>query len=674
MAVLLQLAARPGQVITRNELLEAVWRGTIVQEDALTQAVSQLRRLLDDDPRAPTIIETIPKQGYRLIASVVTPGAEVREAPHQPVAAAPRRHRLPRRWALGAVLAAGMVVTAVVLLRGGPRAGAPEDTATGWQELPLTALPGDEAYPAVSPDGTMVAFAGRPMGADDFRLQLLRRSNGEVIALTGEPGDETSPAWSPEGERLAFARQDADGRRVCVVAVIGGPVRELGPAHWLLGGLDWTADGGAIVYSAKDRQDAPMRLLRLQVADGRLDTLTAPEPLARGDTYPRFSPDGALLAFVRSDRGSSRDVFVMSADGGPARRLTHGFTTCGGLDWAPDGQALVLSATLRGPYELWRVPTDGAPATLLPARSHRALHPACGAGAGPLVFVDSVLDTDLEIRTIDGDGDKETQAVAQSTRLDFGGRFSPDGRTVLFISERGGSRELWLLDRGNGTVKQLTSIAGDALSKPRWSPDGRRVAVNVSRGGWLQIVVIDVASSLQRQVTPEGGHHRLGHWSADGTSIFYSRERGTEWQIGKVRLDGTGAGDVASPGCLTLNEQPNGALTYFKEAEPGIFRQQAGAPEELLAMPDDSVDLDNLEVAANGYWFAHTEGEHAWLAFHDFTTGRVRNVSRLPESATGEFHVSHDGREYLCVTVARSGSDLAIVPDPAFLTAPDDRP
>lgn len=671
MAVLLQLAAQPGRVITRTELLDAVWGATIVQEDALTQAVSQLRRLLDDDPRRPAFIETIPKQGYRLIAAVRT-ADEAGTAILSRGSAA--RRGSARRWLIAAALVAAVVVAAATI----PRSRSPGlDAASApaaWDERPLTTLPGEEAYPAVSPDGGLVAFSWRPEGSPAFRLQLLRRQDGAVTSLTDGPDNDTSAAWAPDGERLAFARESGDGSRVCVVAAIGGSVREPGPVHWLLGGLDWAPDGASIIYSAKDMQDAPMRLLRLHLADGRLDTLTTPEPLARGDTYPRFSPDGARLAFLRSDHGSSRDVFVMPAAGGALRKLTRGLTTCGGLDWAPDGGSLIVSATWRGPYELWRVPTDGGKATLLPARSHRPLHPACGPDAGPLVFVDSVLDTDLEILPLDHPGTPRT--VAPSTRLDLGGNFSPDGATVLFISERSGARELWLLDLATGRVRQLAAIAGDALRKALWSPDGRRVAVNVARDGWLQVVVVDVASGLQRQATPAGGHHRLGHWSVDGSGLYYSRERGSQWQIARVGLDGNGAVDAAAPGCLSLHEAADGALTYFKETEPGLFRMRAGDQgEERLALLDDAASLDNLEVTDTGLWFVRAAGDSAWLSFRDFATGAIRDAALLPEAATGEFDVAPDGRSFLCSVVARSGADLAVVPTsaiaPASLTAPD---
>ena len=70
MAVLVYLADRPGQVVSRDALLSAVWPGVIVGDDALTQVVVKLRKALGDAPDAPAYIQTIAKGGYRLVAPV----------------------------------------------------------------------------------------------------------------------------------------------------------------------------------------------------------------------------------------------------------------------------------------------------------------------------------------------------------------------------------------------------------------------------------------------------------------------------------------------------------------------------------------------------------------------------------------------------------------------------
>jgi len=70
MAVLVCLAAEPGTVVVKEQLFKTVWAETYVSEHVLARAISVLRKIFDDSPRSPRVIETIPKVGYRLIASI----------------------------------------------------------------------------------------------------------------------------------------------------------------------------------------------------------------------------------------------------------------------------------------------------------------------------------------------------------------------------------------------------------------------------------------------------------------------------------------------------------------------------------------------------------------------------------------------------------------------------
>ena len=96
MELLVALASRPGEVVSREELLSTVWPGVVVGDEALSQAVTKLRRALGDDARVPTYIETISKRGYRLIA-------EVEPLDGVPVVEAPASRRVPSQFSLRAV-------------------------------------------------------------------------------------------------------------------------------------------------------------------------------------------------------------------------------------------------------------------------------------------------------------------------------------------------------------------------------------------------------------------------------------------------------------------------------------------------------------------------------------------------------------------------------------------
>lgn len=116
MDLLFVLAANAGQVVAREDLMQALWPGVVVGDDSLARTVSKLRQALGDDARSPSHVQTIAKRGYRLIGDLQTD-------PAPPAAAA-----LPRAWlAVVAVLFVVAISLGIVLLRddGEPVGAAP---------------------------------------------------------------------------------------------------------------------------------------------------------------------------------------------------------------------------------------------------------------------------------------------------------------------------------------------------------------------------------------------------------------------------------------------------------------------------------------------------------------------------------------------------------------------
>ncbi|HEU4781620.1 MAG TPA: winged helix-turn-helix domain-containing protein [Steroidobacteraceae bacterium] len=143
MRVLAHLSERQGQVVSADELLDAVWPGLVVGQNSVYQAIAQLRRVFGDDSESPTYIATVPRKGYRLIAVVSSA-----ENPVQPMAASSpqdslpplvdrRRKRPQRLWPMGFALAG--ILAALFWFARAPDAHAPSGGAT-VAVLPFTDL------------------------------------------------------------------------------------------------------------------------------------------------------------------------------------------------------------------------------------------------------------------------------------------------------------------------------------------------------------------------------------------------------------------------------------------------------------------------------------------------------------------------------------------------------
>lgn len=170
MDLLVYLAGRPGRVLSREELEQAIWAGTVVGYDALTSAIIKLRKAFDDDSRHPWLIETVPKRGYRLIAPVTedvtatspeptaeadaaaSPALETQAVTPAPPATKPQSAgRSWRRLALAAlvvVVLASLVVLWFALDRTPPDTdpGAVPTPSTSIAVLPFANLSGDPDF------------------------------------------------------------------------------------------------------------------------------------------------------------------------------------------------------------------------------------------------------------------------------------------------------------------------------------------------------------------------------------------------------------------------------------------------------------------------------------------------------------------------------------------------
>ena len=243
--ILEMLLKRPGELVTREELQQALWPSDthVDFERGVNAAVNRLREALTDSADSPHLIETLPRRGYRFIGTVdqaqvpATAGTPLTPTILENVAvAAPGRvppgqeNRLARSritaFKIMAVVFAAVVILVVAVLYRRPL----QDTLP-VTPLPFTALQGLEVNPTFSPDGTQIAFGwnGGPAGEGlGFDLYVKVVGSEELLRLTRHPSRVISPAWSPDGTQIAFHRIDAGGLAgIYLIPVLGGSERRL---------------------------------------------------------------------------------------------------------------------------------------------------------------------------------------------------------------------------------------------------------------------------------------------------------------------------------------------------------------------------------------------------------------------------------------------------------------
>src|SRR5262249_24588031 len=295
-------------------------------------AIAELRRVFDDSASAPRVIETIRKSGYRLLVSPRP--AEETVPPQEMAGGLERRRPIPRIWAaIAAAVVAAMVGWSLMLRSDKARPGGPP-----MRIRPLTSLPGNQRDPAISPDGTRVAFVWNGGSGEAYSLYVQLVDSESPLRLTSEPGvEDRVPAWSPDGQKLAFTRSTRDGCGILVVPSLGGAERSVGPC----GDRDyrriaWSPDGAWLALARRD-EFSRLRIELMGPETGQRRVVTRPPEGILGDSSPAFSPDGKKLVFARNITEGVSDVFTIGVDGAGERRLTFDNRDTMGMGWSAGG-------------------------------------------------------------------------------------------------------------------------------------------------------------------------------------------------------------------------------------------------------------------------------------------------------------------------------------------------
>jgi Tol biopolymer transport system component/DNA-binding winged helix-turn-helix (wHTH) protein len=600
--ILLLLVENAGKVLHKDDIISNIWQNQVVEESNLTQHVYVLRRLIEDDPRTPKYILTIPGEGYqfhplvKVTSGIPTPidsEVETHQVTQDDITpelssdqSAAIETRLPgfngalerlKGWSLlisplkvGALSVGILALVAVLVLLVSRRNE--KKQAINPVISPLLTIPGIKSSLTYSADGKFLAFISDAENANSPDVYVKIASSGDPVRITNSVAGEFFVAWSPDGRELAFLRwspERPEAYQLIVAPALGGMEREVAQVE---GGLSWSPDGRYFAVTNSDQPDSATGIFLLSVDGQSRQALSVPENRRLFDSTPRFSPDGTKVAFVRWVNSTSGDLHIVNVSNRETRQITFDQRRINDLQWSPDGRLLFFTSNRNGNQRLWQIAADGGNPELVntvPVDILNFTISPLNNGRQYLAYSQKINDTTTEVYQLGISNNNATGSgstsicTINSSRTDDSPRWSPNGQQIAFISNRSGFDEIWIASSNCTQPTQLTSLKTNDVGSPRWSPDGRMITFDQVLQGQAEIMRVEVSTGKILRMTADMGDDLLPAWSADGQWLYFTSDRSGRSQIWRMASEGGSTTQITQNGGFEPVESPDGKTLYY---------------------------------------------------------------------------------------------------------------
>lgn len=623
----------PDSIVSKDQLIEQVWLGRVVNDNTVSKLVTKLRKAFGDDAKQPKFIATFPKKGYKFIASVtplpeqeaiaVASNGQNIDVSVVSDATAPNPQQLEKDQAPDRTkpLWPGFVVILLILLvMWGLQPSEPKTVVATYAKA-LTTDAGDELFPAVSPDGTTVAY----MLAEDRKMRLMLKDmqSAQTIEIKHE-GLGSGPAdWSQDGQWLVYLSADPQRCQYYLRPIKGMTLGEPKLIHncpaGSFGKIIFTHDDHRFVFSQTEGGGAPYELYELNLKTDKVTRLNQPEPYLGGNSQFDLHPQHNKLLISSPNKELWEGFYSLDLDSGQLQLLFEqdAYICCG--IFGHDGNSVVLMGKYPA-FELLSYDMQGNNPTVIYSGSRKIRWPARHSNGRDYLF--SSGEDNYNISHLDLQSNKLT-VVANGSVDEWLATFSPDSKRVAYVSVTTGTEEIWLSDNQGQQHTKLTRF-GDSRHYLDlvWSPDGSSLAAVALN----ELHLIDVSTGDFRRLKIPQSQIR-GVSFKDQSTLAFSIQRNNQWQLSWYELQ---------TDTLVPQDSRWQFVQYHADSENSLWLDR----QNRLYYGNSAKEVTQSSVPAerllDGRQFNLKKRGHQWFWFEREAGGKIKRFDQASDETTGQ--------------------------------------
>ena len=620
------------RIISRDQLIDEVWHGRLITDNAVSKVVTKLRKLLGDNAKKPQFIATFPKKGYKFIACVsevvdlesVDEDGKTDESPSN-VLNVRTSVVPPQKKRFGWLLPISAIVILVLLIR----AFLAEESTPSMGVKALTRAAGMEWQPRVSPDGKYLSYI--EVRDKKIRLWIGDLSDGQSVEVNH--GDENEIVvgpgkWNRDGSKFVYLVATSSTCQYFIRTIYGLTLGKPKLIHNCPAGsrgkIEFSHDDDKLIYAESAGGQAPYSLYEMTLSTGKKRRINQPELILGGNISFDLHPFENKLLISSPDEQLWEGFYSLDLDNDELSLLfkQDAFICCG--IWDHTGQRIVLLGE-HPAVQLVSYDLDGRDRKVVYSGSQRLSPPERHSNGNDYVFPAGRGNLDAYYYAF---STQTTKTIANSSVDDRLATIAPNGEQIAFVGLSSGNEEIWLSDiQGEGTRKLTAFNDHRHYIDLKWSYNGKRLMASTLN----EIHIIDIRSGESQVLKIPQVEMRSISFKNDRV-IAFSKKTPDGWRVHFYDIDKQ---------LLTLVDKPWQFVHFSEVPEDTIWVDSEGMVYSgVIPKAGGSVQSD-MNSLAHGRFFNYRKLGNKWY-WQQWQDGRYQLMVKESGSQASQVLLTTD--------------------------------